>query len=104
MTCRTTSRTLHKWHRELNSTVFGGELERPVIVFGFLGDGTLGLCYGKRIMISTGLQYMPNECKATLLHEMVHQWQAQNELDMDHSTTFKQWIARCRDIAGLEIV
>lgn len=103
MTCRITSNTLHKWHREFNTSVFGGELERPVLVFGNVGSDVWGLCHGKRIVLSERLKYIPNECRATLLHEMVHQWQDQQGLDMDHSSTFRQWIARCRAVTGLEI-
>lgn len=103
MTIRVTSRMLHKWHREFNADVFGGELGRPVLVFGCTGTDTWGWCTGTRIVLSERLRDIPNECRATLLHEMVHQWQHERGLDMDHSSTFVQWVARCRDIAKLEI-
>lgn len=103
MTTKISSNVLHKWHREFNATVFGGVLGKPVLVFGNVGDGVWGLCHGERIVLSENLRYIPNECRATLLHEMVHQWQHEQGLDMDHSITYSQWRARCLDVTGLTI-
>lgn len=103
MTSRISSHALHKWHREFNASVFGGELDKPVLTFGNLGDSTWGICHGQRIVLAERLRYIQNECRATLLHEMVHQWQHERGLDMDHSSTYTQWRSRCFDITGLHI-
>lgn len=98
---RLTSRRLHIWHREFNALVFQNELERPVLVTGYCGPGTIGLCWGDRIQVSDTLS--EQDARATLLHEMVHQWQDQNGLDMDHGKTFEQWRDLCRSCTGLEL-
>jgi len=96
-----TSRTLKKWHRELNALVFGGALSDIPTRAEYVGPGTLGLCWANSISIKDTLEH--GEAKATLLHEMVHQWQAEQGLCMDHGATFEQWRAVCLSCTGLSL-
>jgi hypothetical protein len=101
------SRVLHQWHREFNAAVFHGELSTPVLRSCVLptdpAGRLLGLCWseGERIEIAADLEI--NEARATLLHEMVHQWQAENDLPLDHGKVFAFWREVCRHITGLII-
>lgn len=98
---RLSPRLLHQWHRELNALVFNGELDRPVLVVGNCGEDVIGLCWGTRIMVQRGLD--ETLARETLLHEMVHQWQNQNDLEMDHGPTFEQWRAVCLSLTNLSL-
>jgi len=39
----------------------------------------------------------------TLLHEMVHVWQYENDLDMDHGRTFWKKVYQIKRLYGIEI-
>lgn len=96
-----TSRTLKQWHRELNALVFGSTLRDIPVRAEYVGPDTLGLCWGTCISVKDTLE--ADEAKATLLHEMVHQWQAEQGLRMDHGASFNQWRAVCLSCTGLSL-
>lgn len=95
------SRTLQKWHREFNAAVFGGELNRVSIWCGYLEPGVLGLCWGSEIAISD--RQDEESARATLLHEMIHQWQFEHGYRMLHDQHFDKWREPCLGITGLRV-
>lgn len=64
---------------------------------GILEDHTLELCLNTKA-IRTKEQY-----QNTLIHEMVHVWQYQNGLIMDHGLSFEQWIKPIQLLTGIKI-
>ena len=96
-----TNRLLRKWHREFNTLVFDGELNDIKMWVGYLEPGTMGLCWGCEIAVKDTLSI--EDARATLLHEMVHQWQYENDIEMDHGPTFEQWRMPCLSCTGLSL-
>lgn len=94
-------RLLRLWWREFNATVFEHALPRCRLIAGYAGPDTWGLCWGTEILVRDTLDH--EKARATLLHEMVHQWQHTQGLRMNHGATFEQWRTHCRDITGLEL-
>ncbi|HVH93274.1 MAG TPA: SprT-like domain-containing protein [Candidatus Acidoferrum sp.] len=94
---------LDSWFEEFNTVVFGEVLAPvPVRYDPYMDtDKAVGLCWGDRIMLAPGASL--EATRRVLLHEMVHVWQAQNGHKMTHGKTFKEWKARCYDLAGLRI-
>jgi len=46
----------------------------------------------------------PDLAKATLLHEMIHQWQDHTGEHIGHGATFKDWAGMIRAVTDLEIL
>ena len=97
------SAKLQSWHREFNSAVFKGKLRRVTTVLSALDEETLGMFWPDRKRIEIRRDLDEQEARATLLHEMVHQWQAENKKPVDHGESFKDWIAPCLTLTGLRI-
>ena len=93
-----TLRELAHWHQEYNLRHFGGVLsEIPIKLSGRmrsrLGQYTTATPYGEAAEIAISRHHMRRHGWAeglhTLLHEMVHQWQAETGLPIDHGPTFR---------------
>jgi hypothetical protein len=92
-------RDLTRAHRELNASKFGGELsDIPIRVSRRmkrrLGHYTLRGQAKFRSEIVISRRHIKNhgwdEAVATLLHEMVHQWQDEAGLPVDHGPEFRR--------------
>lgn len=86
-------------HRQLNARHFGGTLgEIPIRLSGRmksrLGELAVDLKTGRPLEIALSRRHIArhawSEVEHTLLHEMVHQWQAETGLRIDHRRTFRQ--------------
>jgi hypothetical protein len=86
-------------HRRLNQEHFGGTLgEIPIRLSGRmrrrLGELSVDIRTGRPIELSLSRRHIAGhgwaEVEHTLLHEMVHQWQAETELTVDHGATFRR--------------
>ncbi|MDH4132438.1 MAG: SprT-like domain-containing protein [Gemmatimonadota bacterium] len=85
-------------HRRLNDAHFGGGL--PVIQFRLsgrmrtrLGELAVDARSGKPLEIAVSRAHLKHgwaEVEQTVLHEMVHQWQAESALPVDHGTVFRR--------------
>lgn len=92
-------RELTEWHRTYNERYFGGQLETITIrVSGRmrtrLGQYTAASPYGEPAEIAISRAHIRRhgwaEALHTLLHEMVHQWQAEHGHEIDHGLTFRR--------------
>jgi SprT-like family len=95
-------RLLHRLetlHRERNARLFGGALDCIPIRLSNrmrtrLGELAVDMKSGRPLEIAMSRRHLTrhpwNEVEHTMLHEMVHQWQAQNWLPVDHGATFKR--------------
>jgi hypothetical protein len=92
-------RRLEDLHAQLNRRLFGGEL--PAIPLRLsvrmrrrLGDITINQRSGRPAEIAISRRHLRrdgwDEVTLTLLHEMVHQWQAECGHRVDHGRTFRQ--------------
>ena len=93
---------LHKLedlHRQLNAQYFGGALaEIPIRLSGRmrtrLGEMAVEIRSGRLLGITISRRHIDRhgwaEVEHTLLHEMVHQWQAETGLRIDHGPTFRR--------------
>jgi hypothetical protein len=90
---------LRSLHRELNRTHFGGALgEIPIRLSGRmrtrLGEVSVDLRTGKPIEIALSRRHLAEhpwqEVEHTVLHEMVHQWQAETGRSIDHGPSFRE--------------
>jgi hypothetical protein len=86
-------------HRELNQEHFCGSLgEIPIRLSGRmkrrLGELSVDIRSGRPIELSISRRHIARhswaEVEHTLLHEMVHQWQAETGLRVDHGPTFRR--------------
>lgn len=86
-------------HERLNAAHFGGELDGiPIRLSGRmrtrLGELSVDLRSGRPIEIAISRRHVARhsweEVEHTLLHEMVHQWQAESGLRVDHGRGFRQ--------------
>ena len=86
-------------HRELNARYFAGMLgEIPIRVSrrmkSRLGHYSLALPTGEPAEIAIGRRHLRrhgwDEATGTLLHEMVHQWQDESGLPIDHGRAFRR--------------
>jgi hypothetical protein len=94
-------------HRRLNQENFGAALgEIPIRLSGRmrrrLGELSVDIRTGRPIELSLSRQHIARhswaEVEHTLLHEMVHQWQAETGLPIDHGRTFRR---KAREIGVL---
>jgi hypothetical protein len=109
---------LHGAHEELNNRHFGGALsDLPIRLSGRmrtrLGELAVDLRTGSAMEIAISRRHVIRhdwaEVEDTLLHEMVHQWQAETGLRVDHGPTFRRKAAEVgvlpsarRSVAGSE--
>jgi hypothetical protein len=86
-------------HAELNARHFGGRLAVPAFrlsnrMRSRLGEVVLPDDRRRRIAIVIGRRHLERdgwgEVGKTLLHEMVHQWQAEAGLPLDHGPAFRR--------------
>lgn len=86
-------------HRQLNAQYFGGALgEIPIRLSGRmrtrLGELAVEIRSGRPLGITISRRHIArhgwSEVEHTLLHEMVHQWQAETGLRIDHGRTFRR--------------
>jgi transposase len=94
-------------HRRLNAEHFGGALgEIPIRLSGRmrtrLGELAADLRTGRPTRITMSHRHLARhswtEVEHTLLHEMVHQWQAETGLRIDHGPTFRK---KAREVGAL---
>jgi hypothetical protein len=85
-------------HRRLNQEHFGGTLgEIPIRLSGRmrrrLGELSVDIRTGRPVELSVSRRHVARhswaEVEHTVLHEMVHQWQAETGLPVDHGRTFR---------------
>jgi hypothetical protein len=90
---------LSSLHQQLNAQHFGGTLGQLPIRLSSrmrtrLGELAADLRTGLPTQITISRRHLARhswaEVEHTLLHEMVHQWQAENGLPIDHRRTFRQ--------------
>jgi hypothetical protein len=100
---------LEALHRELNLRHFGGTLnEIPIRLSGRmkrrLGELAVDLKTGRPTEIGLSRRHIARdswpEVEHTLLHEMVHQWQADSGLPVDHGPTFRR---KAREVGVLPV-
>ena len=86
-------------HQRLNAEHFGGTLNEISIRLSGrmrtrLGELAVEIQSGRPLDIAISRRHIArhswSEVEHTLLHEMVHQWQAETGLRMDHGRTFRQ--------------
>jgi hypothetical protein len=91
-------RDLQAWHREYNRRFFGSRLKPIVIRISGrmrtrLGQYTARSPHGEPAEIAISRAHIRRhgwaEALHTLLHEMVHQWQAEHGHDIDHGPSFR---------------
>lgn len=97
---------LAEWHTRLNGERFGAQLRQvPIRVsrrmlrrLGHYAPGVEG--GGPEIAISARHCHRDGFASAieTLLHEMVHQWQHENGLPLDHGAEFRR---KCREVGAV---
>jgi hypothetical protein len=90
---------LQQLHAELNARYFGGSLgELPIRLSGRmrtrLGELAVDLRSGRPLEIAISRRHLARhdwaEVEHTMLHEMVHQWQAETCLRVDHGPAFRR--------------
>jgi hypothetical protein len=90
---------LQRTHDELNARHFEGSLgELPIRLSGRmrtrLGELAVDLKSGRPLEIAISRRHVARhpwaEVEHTMLHEMVHQWQAESGLRVDHGPTFRR--------------
>lgn len=95
-------RYLRYWHTRYNRLVFDGELSIPQLVIGEYQPGWIGACVtGSPPTIYIAPYASLENARRVLLHEMVHQWQHEHKLPMNHGKRFKQWETPCELLTGL---
>ncbi|HJR17618.1 MAG TPA: SprT-like domain-containing protein [Gemmatimonadales bacterium] len=90
---------LESLHQTLNAAHFGGQLGRISIRLSSrmrirLGELAVDIRSGQPLEITISRRHLARhpwpEIEHTMLHEMVHQWQAETGLRIDHGRTFRQ--------------
>jgi hypothetical protein len=90
---------LRQMHAELNLLHFGGQLQTIEIRLSNrmrrrLGEVRLDRRSGAPLEISLSRRHLRRDgwsaARQTLLHEMVHQWQAESALPVDHGAEFRR--------------
>jgi hypothetical protein len=94
---------LRQLHDRFNAEHFGGVLsEIPIRLSGRmrrrLGELSVDLRDGRPLEIALSRSHVArhpwSEVEHTMLHEMVHQWQAESGLPVDHGAAFRQKAAK----------
>lgn len=95
---------LTEWHAEYNARFFGGALRRLEVrvsrrMRARLGHYSAATPAGDPPEIAISRRHLRrhgwDEALETLLHEMVHQWQDERGLEIDHGRTFR---AKAREV------
>jgi hypothetical protein len=90
---------LRQLHAELNALHFGGELSPIAILVSSrmrrrLGEARLDRKSSRAVSIAISRRHIRRdgwaEATATLLHEMIHQWQAETGRPVDHGPEFRR--------------
>jgi hypothetical protein len=90
---------LEALHRQLNEQQFGGTLGQIPIRLSSrmrsrLGELAVDLKTGRPVEIALSRRHIARhpwiEVEQTVLHEMVHQWQAESGFPVDHGRTFRR--------------
>ena len=90
---------LTQWHEQYNAALFGGQLSPIAIkvsrrMRNRLGQYTAACASGRLAEITISRRHIRRhgweEALHTLLHEMVHQWQAENGMPIDHGPQFRR--------------
>ena len=98
---------LRQLHEALNLTHFGGVLgDIPIRISSRmrvrLGELSVDIRTGRPLEISISRRHLARhpwaEVEHTMLHEMVHQWQAETGLPVDHGPLFR---AKAREVGVL---
>lgn len=96
-------RFLRYWHSRYNKLVFDGKLSKPAIVLAEYQPDWVGACeVDKTTSIYIAPYLTREEARRVLLHEMIHQWQHEHKLPMNHGMSFKQWETPCHLLSGLQ--
>jgi hypothetical protein len=103
-----TIRMLRYWWGKLNAEVFHNELLLCQITYGRSEFAEVsGLCYpldnGRSRIHIDNRNHTRAGMLGTLAHEMVHQYQHQNGLAMNHGETFERWSDPILGLTGLII-
>jgi len=100
---------LETLHRQLNIQHFGGALgDIPIRLSSRmrrrLGELSVDLPTGRPTEIALSRRHLNRhswpEVEHTMLHEMVHQWQAETGLPVDHGSTFRK---KAREVGVLAV-
>jgi hypothetical protein len=100
---------LETLHRELNQRHFDGTLGQIPIRLSArmrtrLGELAMDLKTGRAVEIALSRHHVARhpwtEVEHTMLHEMVHQWQAENGFPVNHGHTFRRKAREVRVIAA----
>jgi hypothetical protein len=100
---------LETLHHKLNIEHFSGMLGQIPIRLSArmrtrLGELAVDIRSGRPLEIALSRRHLNRhewaEVEHTMLHEMVHQWQAENGLPVDHGRTFR---ARAREVGVLPV-
>ncbi|HSA54091.1 MAG TPA: SprT-like domain-containing protein [Gemmatimonadaceae bacterium] len=90
---------LREWHERYNIRHFDGRLSRIPLrisrrMTARLGQYRISTCAGERSEIVIARRHIErhgwHEALDTLLHEMVHQWQHESGLPVDHGPAFRR--------------
>ena len=100
-----TLRYLRYWHTRYNNLLFNGKLTKVPIITRELveGDKAEGMYWPHDNHIEVDWSLEQREARCALLHEMVHQWQHESGLPVDHGPAFENWKATCFARTGLHI-
>lgn len=110
------TRSLYAYWRQMNALVFSGVLHPCKITHGPTGTDVLegfgvaslfGYCEDvsrTRVRIHIDQGCTVAEAQATLLHEMVHQYQHQSGLEMEHDRSFEAWRSPILACTGHDIL
>ncbi len=88
------------WWIAYNTKVFEGDLPMPT--FHVADIKHYGEYFQNKITLSSNITDL-NSAKATLLHEMVHQWQDFRGKPVDHGHDFQTWRELILSMTNLEI-
>jgi len=99
------------WWKVLNEAIFKGKLQKPIrFELANFHNGVLGLCrpFGRatngNVVICMRREYDNRITFLTVLaHEMVHQYQWQEDKRMTHGCSFYDWERRIKLATGLPL-
>jgi len=88
------------WWIAYNRKLFDGDLPTPLFLVKDLKH--FGEYFQGAITLSSNISTI-KDAKATLIHEMVHQWQDFHNKSIDHGHEFQTWRELILEQTGLEI-
>lgn len=97
---------IYYWWKVCNVALFDNKLYPPVIEISFTPITEWGYCsrVGKEIEIGICPTIKTRGLfLATLIHEMVHQWEQQTYGWMGHGRKYRKWVVRIKRTLGLDI-